>query len=121
MPTVGVHPSLRPFMLACLAVAACTVGGGSMQSVVEHPAPVTAPARFVPLEAANLIAPADTIAGEGCLSPLADPVTGLQIILTRSESGLGDYLAPSGSYGLRDDQLLRLDCNTGRVLGVVRR
>ena len=122
MRTVGGQPSLRPFVLACLAVAACAGGGGgSMQSVIEHPAPVTAPPRFVPLVAANLIAPADTIAGDGCLSPMADPVTGTQIILTRAESGLGDYLAPSGSYGLKDGQLLRLDCNTGRVLGVVRR
>lgn len=121
MRTVIGQSSLRPVVLACLAVAACTGGGGSMQSVIEHPAPVTAPPRFVPLMTANLIAPADTIAGDGCLSPLADPVTGTQVILTRSESGLGDYLAPSGSYGLKDGQLLRLDCNTGRVLGVVRR
>ena len=120
MSIVGVHPSKRPLVLAGLVVAACSVGGG-MQSVIEYPAPVTAPARFVPLNAANLIAPADTIVGDGCLSPLADPITAIQIILTRSESGLGDYLAPSGSYGLRDDQLLRLDCNTGRVLGIVRR
>jgi hypothetical protein len=121
MPIGGVHPSNRLFVLVCLAVAACSVGGGNMQSVIEQPAPITAPARFVPLAAASLIAPADTIVGDGCLNPMADPVTGIQIILTRSESGLGDYLAPSGSYGLRDDQLLRLDCNTGRVLGVVRR
>jgi hypothetical protein len=92
-----------------------------MRSVIESPAPVTAPPRFVPLDSAKVIAPADTLAGDGCLSPLADPVTGIQIILIRSESGLGDYLAPSGSYGIRDGQLIRLDCNTGKVLGIVRR
>jgi hypothetical protein len=92
-----------------------------MQSVIDHPAPVTAPPRFVPIESAAAITPMDTLAGGGCISPLADPVTGIQIVLIRSESGLGDYLAPSGSYGIRDGQLIRLDCDTGRVLGIVRR
>ena len=116
-------PSPRACALfAAMTVAACSVGGsGSMRSVIESPAPVTAPPRFVPLDSAKVIAPADTLFGDGCLSPLADPVTGIQIILIRSESGLGDYLAPSGSYGIKDGQLIRLDCNTGRVLGIVRR
>lgn len=122
MPAVGVHPPLRPSTLIPLVLAACSMGGGgTMQSVIEHPAPLTAPPRFVPREAASVITPADTLAGSGCLSPLADPVTGIQITLIRSESGLGDYLAPSGSYGISDGQLIRLDCNTGRVLGIVRR
>ncbi len=111
-------PSWSVFLAA---LAACATGGGSMQSVIQEPAPVTAPPSFAPTSSADRIAPADTLAGDGCLSPLADPVTGVRIVLVRSESGLGDYQAPSGSYGLRDDQLLRLECNTGRVLGVVRR
>jgi hypothetical protein len=92
-----------------------------MQSVIQQPAPVTAPPRFVPRDPTGVIAPADTLAGDGCLSPMRDPVTGVEIVLVRSESGLGDYDAPSGTYGMRDDQLIRLECNTGRVLGVVRR
>jgi hypothetical protein len=92
-----------------------------MQSVIEEPAPVTAPPHFVPLDSTSVIAPADTLAGDGCLSPMRDPVTGIKIILVRSESGLGDYDAPSGAYGMGDDQLIRLECNTGRVLGIVRR
>lgn len=116
------HRLLLASMPAVLAVAACSSGGGgSMQSVIQQPAPVTAPPRFVPQDSAGLVAPADTLPGSGCLSPMVDPVTGIRIILYRSESGLGDYQAPSGSYGLRDDQLLRLECNTGEVLGVVRR
>lgn len=122
MPAVGVLPARRATALVAFLVAACSVGGsGSMRSVIESPAPVTAPLRFVPLDSTNVIVPADTLAGDGCWSPMEDPVTGVQIILIRSESGLGDYLAPSRSYGLRDDQLLRLDCNTGKVLGIVRR
>ena len=123
MPALILAPSPRACALfAAITVAACSVGGGgSRRSVIESPAPVTAPPRFVPLDSTKVIAPADTLFGDGCLSPLADPVTGIQIILIRSESGLGDYLAPSGSYGITDGQLLRLDCNTGRVLGIVRR
>ena len=109
-----------PFF-ALLLTSGCSTHAGSMHSVVEQPPPVTAPLRFVPLDSANVIAPADTMAGDGCLSPMKDPVTGVQIVLLRSESGLGDYQAPSGSYGLRDDQAIRLDCNTGRVVGIVRR
>jgi hypothetical protein len=120
MPAVGVRPlSITPALLAAL-VLACG-GSSGMQSVIEQPAPVTAPPRFVPFDSANLIAPADTLAGEGCLSPMRDPITGIEIGLVRSESGLGDYQAPSRSYGMRDDQLIRLECNSGRVLGVVRR
>jgi len=113
-------PTVTP-LLTLLLLAGCSTHAGSMGSVIEQPAPVTAPLRFVPADSTRVVAPADTMAGDGCLSPMKDPVTGVQIILLRSESGLGDYLAPSGSYGLRDDQAIRLDCNTGRVLGIVRR
>jgi len=106
--------------LATLLAAACG-GTSGMQSVIENPAPVTAPARFVPADSAGVVEPTDTLAGPGCLSPMVDPVTGTRILLVRSESGLGDYQAPSGSYGMRDNQLIRLECNTGRVVGVVRR
>lgn len=103
-------------------LAACSTGGsGSTRTVLEAPPPVTAPPRFAPTSAADVIAPADTLSGSGCLNPMVDPVTGIQVILVRAESGLGDYEAPSGSYGLHDGQLLRLECNTGRVLGIVRR
>lgn len=116
------HLLLLASMPALLAGAACSSGGtGSMRSVIEQPAPVTAPPSFAPQDPAGIVAPADTMTGSGCLSPMVDPVTGTRITLYRSESGLGDYQAPSGSYGLRDDQLLRLECNTGKVLGVVRR
>lgn len=120
MPAPGVRLSPAPPVLVALLLLACG-GNSGMQSVMEHPAPVTAPAHFVPLDSASVIAPADTLAGAGCLTPLTDAITGIQIVLVRSESGLGDYQAPSKAYGLRDDQLLRLECNTGRVLGVVRR
>ncbi|MEZ4413735.1 MAG: hypothetical protein R2910_12175 [Gemmatimonadales bacterium] len=120
MSAMAVHPSPASSLFAALLLVACG-GNTGMQSVIQQPAPVTAPPRFVPLDPANVIAPADTLAGDGCLTPMRDPVTGVEIVLVRSESGLGDYDAPSGAYGMRDDQLIRLECNTGRVIGVVRR
>lgn len=119
------HPHARGALLGALlmggALAACSLGGSGSMNAVASPAPVTAPSRFVPLDAAKLLAPADTTAGDGCLSPMMDPAKNIQIVLIRSESGLGDYLAPSGSYGIPDGRLLRLDCNTGSVVGLVRR
>ena len=55
MPTLLPAPSPRARALfAAIAVAACSVGGsGSMRSVIESPAPVTAPPRFVPLDSAK--------------------------------------------------------------------
>ena len=71
MPSMTVRPS--PLM-AALLVAACG-GSTGMQSMIQEPAPVTAPPRFVPRDPANVIAPADTLAGEGCFSPMRDPVS----------------------------------------------
>ena len=115
--------SLVPLIpiLALSIIAACSVGGSGSMRDVATPAPVTAPARFVPLDSAKWLAPADTTAGDGCLSPMLDPAKNIQIVLIRSESGLGDYQAPSGAYGIRDGTLIRIECNTGAVVGLVRR
>lgn len=121
MHTTRTRRALLGALLLGPAVAACSLGGSGSMSAVASPAPTTAPARFVPLDAAKLLAPADTTAGDGCLSPLKDPAKNVQIILIRSESGLGDYIAPSGAYGIPDGRLLRIDCNTGSVVGLVRR
>lgn len=58
-----------------------------------------------------------------CLSPLTDPRDGTQIILRTAfaEEGVGDYVVPSGLYGVGSRELLRINCRTGEVLGIVRR
>ena len=121
MQTHRPRGALLGAILLGLTIAACSIGGSGNMGAVATPAPVSAPSRFVPLDAAKLLAPADTTAGDGCLSPMLDPAKNIQIILVRSESGLGDYLAPSGAYGIPDGQLIRIDCNTGSVVGLVRR
>ncbi|AVR46214.1 hypothetical protein C7S20_13625 [Christiangramia fulva] len=55
-----------------------------------------------------------------CKNPLIDPRTGVEIYLVESLEGMGDYRVPSGSYGVEANELLRVDCRTGKVIGIVR-
>jgi hypothetical protein len=59
----------------------------------------------------------------GCRNPMVDPRDGTRLTLVqsqRSEGGqIGDYRVPDGRYGVPSGELLRLDCGTGRVIGVV--
>lgn len=79
------------------------------------------PARFEPIDSAVRLEPADTLAGSGCLSPLLDPRDGLELRFVRSGTALGDYEVPEGRYGVQRGELLRIECNTGEVVGIVRR
>lgn len=85
-----------------------------MTSVVR--AAVDVPDRFE--------APANTKLGSNsCKSPLTDPEDGTKIILQTSfgEEGLGDYVVPQGKYGVKSGELLRINCATGEVVGIVKR
>ena len=106
-----------PWQAAVLALA-CSSGVGTMTAVIR-PAEAT-PARFEP-ELADLRIVGDTIAGAGCRSPMKDPRDGTVITFLRSTTTIGDYHVPSGRYGVGPDELLRIECNTGRVVGIVRR
>lgn len=61
----------------------------------------------------------DTLPGPGCRSPLVDPRDGTRLRLGSSASGVGNYEVPSGRYGVNANERLRIDCNTGRSLGIV--
>lgn len=79
-------------------------------------------ARFEVTDPALRIPPADTIVGQGCRSQVVDPRDGTRLRMVRvGGDGLGDYDAPEGRYGVGPKEVLRLDCNTGRVLGIARR
>ena len=58
-----------------------------------------------------------------CISPLTDPRDGTTIRMITSFSGeeVGDYSVPAGRYGVEENELLRINCRTGEVLGIVRR
>jgi hypothetical protein len=64
---------------------------------------------------------ADTmISSPKCRTPLVDPNDGTRIALARAvEGGRGDYEVPDGHYGVGRDDLLRINCKTGGVIGIV--
>lgn len=64
---------------------------------------------------------ADREASAACWNPMTDPRDGTAIRMARSSAGRGDYEVPPGRYGVREGELLRLDCTSGRVIGIVRR
>ncbi|MCM4160808.1 hypothetical protein FHG64_00405 [Antarcticibacterium flavum] len=55
-----------------------------------------------------------------CINPIIDPADGTELILIQSMDGLGDYRVTGGKYGVNTGELLRLNCRTGEVVGIVR-
>ncbi|HSI69047.1 MAG TPA: hypothetical protein VK941_02360, partial [Gillisia sp.] len=66
--------------------------------------------------------PAGMAWGENaCLNPIIDPVDGTELILVQSTGeGFGDYRVQGGKYGVNKGELLRINCQTGTVVGIVR-
>lgn len=56
-----------------------------------------------------------------CKSPLTDPRDGTSISFIRSQWPMADYEVPNGKYGVKSDELLRVNCDTGEVVGIVRK
>lgn len=58
-----------------------------------------------------------------CRNPMVDPRDGTRLTLVQSQRGgsgqVGDYRVPEGRYGVGTGELLRLDCGSGRPVGVV--
>lgn len=69
----------------------------------------------------NSTATEEPMPGSACRNPLVDPRHDERLILVRSRGGRGDYEVASGRYGVGEGELLRVDCGTGRAIGVVRR
>lgn len=59
--------------------------------------------------------------GRACNNPMLDPRDQTRLTLVRSAGGQGDYEVPQGRYGVGSGELLRLECGSGRVIGVVKR
>jgi hypothetical protein len=103
------------------ALTACAMGQGNFPADTAARTALDVPARFEPTPPATRVAPGDTMSGSGCTSPLRDPRDGTEIRLERAISPRGDYSAPADRYGLGPGELLRVDCNTGSAIGIVRR
>lgn len=56
-----------------------------------------------------------------CATSLQDPQDKGAIQLVRAlRNGLADYSVPAGKYGVSENELLRVDCTTGRTIGIAR-
>ncbi|HEX2800285.1 MAG TPA: hypothetical protein VHQ44_11525 [Thermoanaerobaculia bacterium] len=108
---------------ALFVLAGCASSRGSIES------PVVAQAKNLPdhfMVAVTGIAQAEEPkAGEGCRNPMVDPRNGTPLNLMRSKNGVGDYQVLGkeyeldSSYGVDPRHLLRIDCATGKALGIV--
>jgi len=132
---------IRYLMVASLAgVAACASAGGGTRQLQGTPRPLSAlpqSLRFVPDAAFH--GSGASLYADRCLTHLADPTSSVRLELVRSVAGdaraaaegagvtttrnpQGDFATdPSNPYGLRNGELLRVDCATGRPLGAVKR
>lgn len=60
--------------------------------------------------------------GNSCINPMIDPTDGTEItMVTAFGNGTGDYKVVSGKYGVGQGELLRINCRTGEVIGIVKR
>jgi hypothetical protein len=104
-----------------LAALLCGCAFGRSAPFEETPRPpIDVPARFV-LDPTDPESTAGAGVGQGCRSPLFDPRDATRIVLVRSAGGRGDYEVPPGRYGAGPRELIRLDCGSGTVRGIVSR
>ncbi|MFI5197763.1 MAG: hypothetical protein ACHQJD_04010 [Thermoanaerobaculia bacterium] len=108
---------------AIVALAGCASGRSSIAG------PVVAEAKDLPdhftVAATGIASSEEPSGGEGCRNPMMDPRDGTLLHLVRSKDGKGDYQVLSTDfelktqYGVDSRHLLRLDCATGKALGIV--
>jgi hypothetical protein len=113
----------RVAAVAVLLLAGCASGPDPMAR------PVVAEAKDLPdhflVVATGLSQRAEPKAGEGCRNPMVDPRDGTALNLVRSKDGTGDYQVMNREfelktrYGVDSRHLLRIDCATGKALGIV--
>ena len=113
------RPVSLALALVTLGVAGCASGSTpSWDTPPRMLGPL--PERFVPDAGGPTVTPDDPF----CLGRLRAPEAPIRLRLVRSAvvegRAFGDYAVdPGTSYGLRVDELLRVDCGTGRGLGAV--
>jgi hypothetical protein len=107
-----------PLLGAALLLAGCAIGASSTYPADASPVRAAAdpPDRFVAVSPNS-----DSVtSAPGCHGPLRDPRDGTVIRLVASQGGrVGDYSVPPGRYGVREGELLRIQCPSGKPLGVV--
>ncbi len=103
---------ILPYILFLSAITGCGVFTNSSKSAIIRRAENT-PVFFSP--------PTGVILDNtSCKSPLIDKRNDTKIILISSKNGIGIYQVITGKYGIRKGELLRVDCKTGKSLGIVK-
>ncbi len=108
-----------PMKLIVIAVFALTLPACVSSSFPPDAAarPATdVPSVFLGRDGADL-RPARAV--DPCRDVMVDPRDRTDVTLVRSQAGRGDYAVPPGRYGVEANELLRLDCRTGEVIGIV--
>ena len=105
------------------ALAACASGRGSMAGGIVAKADDVPDHFMVPVS--GLGKTEEPKADEGCRNPMVDPRNGTTLNLIRSKDGRGDYqvlgeqYSLGARYGVDTRHYLRIDCATGKALGIV--
>jgi len=111
--------------LQALAAAALVLTGACTAHRPPSPprAAVNAPDHFlvVVLDASGTETTSEPLGNAACRTPLQDPDDGTRLTLDRSAAGQGDYVVPESRYGVRTGELLRVDCASGKPVGIVPR
>jgi hypothetical protein len=108
---------------AAAALAACASGRGSMAGGIVAEAK-DLPDHFM-VAVSGLSQREEPRAGQGCRNPIVDPRNGIELNLMRSKDGIGDYqvlgeqYSLGSRYGVDPRHYLRVDCATGKALGIV--
>ena len=110
---------MRACLLLVLLMGACSAGPILPTDGEARPA-ADAPEQFLVATSTGR-ASMEMNPDAPCRSVMADPRDGMRIRLVRSAHDRGDYDVPTGRYGVNADELLRLECGTGRVVGIVQR
>lgn len=118
------HSTRRPALLliggllvtssACAALSGSTYPESSPARAAQD-----TPERFVSEDLPPGAAATDTLPMSGCRNPLLDPRDGTRLHMLNAQTRVGDYEVPAGRYGVGRGEALRIECNTGRVLGIV--
>lgn len=64
--------------------------------------------------------PKGTTWDDTCKNPIIDPLDGSELILVQSSRGFGNYRPVGLKYGMIHGELLRINCRTGEVVGIVK-
>lgn len=99
------------------ALAGCATGKNDMAGPIVG-VPLDMPDHFM-VARSGLGKSEEPKPGEGCKNPMVDPRDKTMLTLRRSAGGKGDYWVESQKYGVTSQHLLRIDCATGKALGIV--